>query len=182
MVVLKIKPYRFYTPTLEIEGTNMENQIESAPVETRKVGELNPQTKRVNLLVKVISVGDAKEIPNRFGAEPRRVAEAVVGDETGTVILSLWQDQIGTVQADDVLEIENGYISLVQGHMRLNVGKYGKIVKSEKQIPEVNSAVNLSDAEHEQERRRFGPRPGGFRPGGQRRDGYRGGYGGGRRY
>jgi replication factor A1 len=127
-------------------------------------------------LIKIVSTGEPKEIPNKFGGEPKRVAEAVVGDETGTVILSLWQDQIGSVQANDVLYIENGYVSLVQGHIRLNVGKYGKMTKSDKEIPEVNSEVNVSAAEHEQERRSFGPRPGGYRSGGYGSGGSRGGY------
>lgn len=149
----------------------MERTTESAPAETKKVNELTPQSKKVNVLVKVVSIGEPKEIPNRFGGEPKKVAEATVGDETGAVILSLWQDQIGSVQENDVLYIENGYISLVQGHMRLNVGKYGKMTKSDKEMPAVNSEVNVSAAEHEQERRGFRPRPGGYRSGG-----YRGGY------
>ncbi len=149
----------------------MESAAESAPAETKKVNELTPQSKNVNVLIKVVSVGEPKEIPSRFGGEPKKVAEATVGDETGTVILSLWQDQIGSVQENDVLQIENGYISLVRGHMRLNVGKHGKMTKSDKEIAEVNSEVNVSDAEHEQERRGFRPRPGGFGSGG-----YRGGY------
>jgi len=152
----------------------MERAVEHAPAETKKVSGLTPQSKNVNILVKIVSVGEPKEIPNRFGGEPKRVAEAVVGDETGTVVLSLWQDQIGSVQENDVLYIENGYVSLVQGHIRLNVGKYGKMTKSDKDIPAVNSEVNVSAAEHEQERRRFEPRPGGYRPGGSR------GYGSGR--
>jgi len=159
----------------------MERAVERAPAETKKVSELTPQTKSVNILVKVVSVGEPKEIPNRFGGEPKRVAEAVVGDETGTVILSLWQEQIGSVQVDDVFQIENGYVSLVQGHIHLNVGKYGKITKSDKDIPTVNSEVNVSAAEHEQERRSFGPRPGGYGSGGYGSRGYgsgerRGGY------
>jgi replication factor A1 len=82
---------------------------------------------------------------------------------------------------NDVLYIENGYVSLVQGHIHLNVGKYGKMTKSDKDIPEINSEVNVSAAEHEQERRRFGPRPGGYRSGGYESRGYgsgerRGGY------
>jgi replication factor A1 len=144
----------------------MESTVEHPPAETKRVSELTPQTKNVNILVKIVSVGEPKEIPNRFGGEPKRVAEAVVGDETGTVILSLWQDQIGSVQENDVLYIENGYVSLVQGHIHLNVGKYGKMTKSDKDIPTVNSEVNVSAAEHEQERRGFRPRPGGYRSGG----------------
>jgi len=151
-----------------------EKTSESAPVGITKVKDLTPQTKRANVLVKVVSVGEPKEIPSRFGGESKKVAEATVGDETGTVILSLWQDQIGSVQENDVLSIENGYISLVQGHMRLNVGKYGKMTKSDQDIPEVNTEVNVSAAEHEQERRQFRPQFGGGYRGGSREGGYRG--------
>lgn len=154
----------------------MESATEVPTAETKKVSELTPQSKNVNVLVKIVSIGEPKEIPSRFGGEPKRVAEAMAGDETATIILSLWQDQIGLVQENDVVQIENGYISLVRGHMRLNVGKHGKMTKSDKEMPTVNSEVNVSDAEHEQERRRFRPRPGGFRSGGYRGGPRRGGY------
>lgn len=158
----------------------MEEGIEGVPPEEKKVSELTPQSKRVNILVKVLNVGEPREIPSRFG-EPRKIAEANVGDETGTVVLSLWQDQIGTVQENDVLYIENGYVSLFRGHIRLNVGKYGKLTKSDKEIPNVNSENNISDAEHEQPRREFRPRRGGFRSGGGG-GGFRSGGGYRRRY
>ncbi len=150
----------------------MEPVTERAPAENVKVKDLTPQSRRVNLVVKVMSVGEPKEIPNRFGGEAKKVAEARVGDETGTVILSLWQEQIGSVSAGEVLSIENGYVSLVQGHMRLNIGKYGKMTKVEKDIANINTEVDLSAAEHQQERRGFRPR---FSGGYQSRGRYGGG-------
>lgn len=157
----------------------MEGKIEERPVEITKVKDLTSRSDKVNMLVKVTGVGEPKEIPNRFGGETRKVAEARVGDETGTIILSLWQDQIGSVNDGDVLSIENGYVSLVRGHMHLNVGKYGKMTKSDKEIPSVNTEVDVSAAE--QERGGFRPRPGGYQSGGygSRRygsGGHRGGY------
>jgi len=143
----------------------MEGEIERIPMGITKVKDLTPRSDKVNVLVKVTGVGEPKEIPNRFGGEARKVAEARVGDETGTIILSLWQDQIGSVNEGDVLSIENGYVSLVRGHMHLNVGKYGKMTKSDKDIPNVNTEVDASAAE--QQRGEFRPRYGG---------GFRGGY------
>ncbi|MEW6222415.1 MAG: single-stranded DNA-binding protein [Candidatus Hadarchaeota archaeon] len=153
----------------------MEEKTEAAPAEITKVKDLTPRSNKVNVLAKVTGIGEPKEIPNKFGGEARRVAEARVGDETGTVVLSLWQDQIGSVSEGDVLYIENGYVTLFQGHIRLNVGKYGKMTKPDKDIPNVNTEVDVSAAEHERERREFRPRYGG---------GFRGGYRdrGGRRY
>jgi len=142
----------------------MEGKIEEGPVGITKVKDLTPRSNKVNVLVKVTGVGEPKEIPNRLGGAAKKVAEAKVGDETGTIILSLWQDQIGSVNEGDVLSIENGYVSLVRGHMHLNVGKYGKMTKSDKDIPNVNTEVDVSAAE--QQREGFRPRYGGGSSGG----------------
>lgn len=134
---------------------------------TVKVSELTPESKNVNVLVKVISTGETKEIPSREGT--RRVAEFLVGDETGAVLMSLWGEQISQVAQGDVLQINNGFVSLVRGNMRLNVGKYGNMKKSE-QMLEAISEPNMSEKTYEmpERRRRFGrERGGGY--GGRRR-------------
>jgi len=117
-----------------------------------KIKDLTPTSKQVNLLAKVVALGEQKEITPRYGS-PRRLVEATIGDETGTVILTLWEDQINQVAKDDVIQIDNGFVSLVRGHVRLNVGKYGTLAKTEQDLPEVNTSVDVSAQEHEQERR-----------------------------
>lgn len=125
----------------------------SSPSRTEtKVRDLTPHSKQVNVVAKCLSVGEPREIPSKFGPT-RRVAEAVVGDETATIILSLWENQIGTVNADDVIHIDNGFVSLVRGHMRLNSGKYGSISRSDKEIPTVDTSLDMSAKEYPQERR-----------------------------
>jgi len=125
--------------------------MEEQKVQT-KIKDLTPTSKQVNLLAKVVALGEQKEITPRYGT-PRRLVEATIGDETGTVILTLWEDQISQVTADDVIQIDNGFVSLVRGHVRLNVGKYGTLAKSDQALPEVNTSVDVSAQEHEQERR-----------------------------
>ncbi len=117
-----------------------------------KVKDLAPSTKQVNVKAKIVSIGERRQIESRVGGS-RQLAEAVIGDETATVILSLWEDQIEAVQPEDVIMIDNGFTSLVRGHLRLNVGKYGTLTKLEEQIAEVNTKVDLSAIEHEREPR-----------------------------
>ncbi len=136
-----------------------------------KVRDLTPNSKQVNVLAKVISIGEPKEVMGKFG-DPRKVCEAVVGDDSGVITLSLWNEQIGSIQKDEVILIDNGYVSLVRGHMRLNVGRYGNLSKSTESIPEINQSLDMSQQEFESERRSFG---GGYRD----RGGGGGGYGGG---
>jgi replication factor A1 len=127
----------------------------------------------VNVLAKVVNVGEPKEVMGKFG-DPRKVCEAVVGDDTATIILSLWNEQIGSIAKDEIILVDNGYVSLVRGHMRLNVGRYGNLSKSTEAIAEVNQTLDMSQQEFESERRSFGG--GGYR---DRGGGGGGGYGGG---
>jgi replication factor A1 len=140
-----------------------------------KVRDLTPNSKQVNVLAKVMSVGEPKEVMGKFG-DPRKVCEAVVGDDTAVITLSLWNEQIGTIAKDEVILVDNGYVSLVRGHMRLNVGRYGNLTKSTEAVGDVNQTLDMSQQEFESERRSFGG--GGFRDRGS--GGYGGGGGGGR--
>src|SRR5213593_3269922 len=71
-----------------------------------KVKDLTPASKQVNVLVKVVSLSEEREITSKFG-EARKLVEATVGDETGTVLLTLWNDQIGQIHKDETLLIDN---------------------------------------------------------------------------
>ncbi len=133
------------------------------PVEV-KVSDLTPNHNRINLKVKVVKIGETKEIPSRYGP-PKKVTEAVVGDDTGVVTMSLWEDQINDINEGDTLFVSNGYISLVQGHMRLNVGKYGSKEVIDEDVGEVNESLDMSEKEYEyneyrRKRNNFGGRGG----------------------
>ena len=117
-----------------------------------KVKDLTPESKQVNVLAKVVGLSEEREITSRFG-EARKLVEATVGDETGTVLLTLWNDQIGQVAKDQVVLVDNGYVSLVRGHIRLNVGKYGSLAKSETPVETVNASLDMSAVEYEREPR-----------------------------
>ena len=134
-----------------------------------KVGELNPSSRAVNVLAKVMSKSEVRNVAAGRDGEPHKVSDALVGDETGCVYLTLWDDNIEKVKDGDTVMVKNGYINLFRGNMRLNVGRYGTLEISETPIAgEVNTENNVSTHVYEQERRPF-------------RGGGRGDYGGGRR-
>jgi replication factor A1 len=88
---------------------------------------------------------EERQITSRTDGSNHRVAEALVGDDTGCILLTLWDNMIDEVAANDKIKIENGYVSLFKGSMRLNVGRYGKISKVEVDLPDVNTQNNLSE-------------------------------------
>jgi len=140
-----------------------------------KVSELTPDSKAVNVTVKVVSKGEVRSTTSGRDYTAHRVVDALVGDETGCIYLNLWDDNIGKVNEGDTLNIKNGYVNLFRGNMRLNIGRYGSFeIVAESQIKEVNTENNLSNKQYEQERR-FGGRYGGGRGGGY--GGERRGYG-----
>ena len=142
-----------------------------------KVEKLTPNSRGVNTIVKVVSKGEIRSVTGR-DYSVRRVTDALVGDETGSLYMTLWDDKIDAINEDATLSITNGYINLFRGNMRLNIGKYGSYeLVEDSPITEVNKENNLSDKRYEQERR-FN-RGGGGGYGG--RGGSGGGYGGGGR-
>jgi replication factor A1 len=91
-----------------------------------KVSELKPGMKRIEIEAKVLSLSDAREVTTRAG-EQSRVATADVTDDSGTVKLTLWNEQIDQVKVNSTVKIENGYVTSFRGETQLNVGRYGKL-------------------------------------------------------
>ncbi|MEM2912038.1 MAG: OB-fold nucleic acid binding domain-containing protein [Candidatus Bathyarchaeia archaeon] len=92
-----------------------------------KIRELRSGMKRVTVEAKVIEKSTPREVLSRFSDTTHKVATAVIADETGTVKLTLWNDQINQVNVNDKVKVENGYITSFRGEIQLNVGKYGKL-------------------------------------------------------
>jgi replication factor A1 len=121
-----------------------------------KIDSLGPYSRKVDTVVKVVSVGEARDVSGRGG--DHRVSEVLVGDETGCIYLTLWDDTINQIEEENTLSITNGYVNLFKGNMRLNIGRYGSFeVLKESPISEVNTENNLSSKLYEQ-KRRYKPR------------------------
>ncbi len=145
-----------------------------------KLETLTPNSRGVNTIVKVVSKGEVRSVTGR-DYSVRRVADALVGDETASIYMTLWDDKIDAINEEATLRITNGYVNLFRGNMRLNIGKYGSYeILEDSPITEVNTENNLSDKRYEQERRFRRPyRSGGYGGRGGGRSDY-GGRGGGR--
>ncbi|MEM3536370.1 MAG: OB-fold nucleic acid binding domain-containing protein [Candidatus Bathyarchaeia archaeon] len=154
---------------MAVEGFSGSRQ----PVDV-KVGELSPASRAVNVIAKVVSKSEIRNIAAGRDGAPHRVCDALVGDETGCVYLTLWDDNIEKINEGDTVKIGNGYVTLFKGNMRLNVGRYGTIeVAAEALSGEVNTENNLSNKVYEQQRRPFRGRGRRDFGGRERRGGYR---------
>jgi replication factor A1 len=91
------------------------------------IKELQNGMKRVSVEAKVVEKGDPREVRSRFKDETYKIVDAVVADETGSIKLTLWNEQIDQVNVGDNIKIENGYVTSFKSEIQLNVGKFGKL-------------------------------------------------------
>jgi replication factor A1 len=83
--------------------------------------------KNVSVEAKVTEKSEPREVMSRFKDETYKVMTALIADETGTIKLTLWNEQINQVNVDDTVKVESGYVTSFRGEIQLNVGKYGKL-------------------------------------------------------
>lgn len=128
-------------------------------MELMHIAELNPRSKSVNVKVHVISKGPENEVVSRKDGSVYRVAEALVGDPSGCVLMSLWNETIPLVKEGENYNITDGYVTLFKNSMRLTLGRNGTIEKIDEGV-QANQEVNMSEKKYES---RFRPRRDSFK-------------------
>lgn len=109
------------------------------------INELQVKQGKVELTAKVKEKGDVREF-NKFG-KTGRVCNAVIEDNTGKVILTLWNEQAEMVNIGDTIQIENGYVGEYQGEKQLTTGKFGQLTVVKKNAPlEKNGSVDKNSS------------------------------------
>lgn len=81
---------------------------------------------RVNLKAKVLEIPKPRIVFTRFG-QYASVANALIADETGTIRLCLWNDQIDSIAAGDTIQIENARAFTFGGQKQLRIGRKGTL-------------------------------------------------------
>jgi replication factor A1 len=89
-----------------------------------QIGDLRKGMKRVNLRAKVLEIAKPTLVFTRFG-NYACVANALIADDTGTIKLCLWNEQIDSVSIGDTVQIENASTSMFRGERQLRIGKKG---------------------------------------------------------
>lgn len=105
------------------------------------IRDLRAGMKEVNLKAKVLEVARPTQVFTRFG-NYASVANALIADETGTIKLCLWNEQINSVSNGDTIQIENARTSTFRGERQLSIGKTGTLSNIEDsgyQLKEVHS-------------------------------------------
>ena len=125
--------------------------VDEESAELNKIGDLTRYSREIDTIVKVVSKTEPREVSSRRDLSTHHVCEALVGDETGSIYLTLWDNAIDEIEDGQILNIKNAYVKLFRGSMRLNIGRLGSYESVEEApFEEVNLDNNLSSKQFEQ--------------------------------
>ena len=116
-----------------------------------KIEQLRPGTGGHTLTVKVVSSKMVLQKGRPDGPQVRqmRIAECLVGDETGMIIFTARNDQVDLMKEGSTVVLRNAKIDMFKGSMRLAVDKWGRVEVTEPASFSVKEDNNLSLVEYE---------------------------------
>ncbi|GBB93480.1 hypothetical protein RclHR1_02180022 [Rhizophagus clarus] len=118
------------------------------------IAELKPDQHQVNLKVKVIAqiiIGEVDDFPTWTKI---KVAEILIGDSTGCIIMKAMNDQINLLQPNTTVNIQNARVEMYRGFMRIVVDQNinAEITiedNNDNSINNINLEKNLSLVEYQ---------------------------------
>ncbi|CAA7402536.1 unnamed protein product [Spirodela intermedia] len=116
-----------------------------------KVDQLKPGTSGHTLTVKVVSSKTVlqKGRPDSGHLRQTKIAECLVGDETGTIVFTARNEQVDLMTTGTTVILRNAKIDMFKGSMRLAVDKWGRVEVTEPATFAVKEENNLSLIEYE---------------------------------
>lgn len=90
-----------------------------------EVEQIRGGMRNMKIIATLKEVEEPVEIATRYGRA--MLAKAVLQDETGSVRLNLWRDQIDVAKVGDRIVLENAFARDFGGTVEVNIGADGKI-------------------------------------------------------
>ena len=85
----------------------------------------------------------------KFG-KVTRVCNATIKDDSGIMTLTLWNEEIESVEEGDKISIIDGWVKEWQGVMQISAGRNGKIVKAGESAPTEEKSEEASEEAKEE--------------------------------
>lgn len=125
-------------PELHAEAQSQITVLQEPPAflkfpneENHRIADLTAQSSFVDLTVLVVAKGESREVKRATG-ETLKVSSILVGDETGMLTLSLWDDKadlVNDLREGDTLHLRGVSVRDRLGELRLSLGRSGEIEK-----------------------------------------------------
>ena len=123
-----------------------------------KISDVQANQGKIEVTATVVEKQDVRTF-NKFGKEGR-VCTAKLQDDSGTILLTLWNDDIEKVGQGDTIKVVNGWCAEFRGERQLSSGKFGSIEMVEKAkvdaiLPPPPQKRVISEQEAKEEHVRF---------------------------
>lgn len=113
-----------------------------------KIGNITAESGSISFVARVVSVFDTKEFTRNDGTIGR-VGNLIVGDETGKIRVTLWDNMADLIKAEKVKAGQNlqisGYAKQGYSGVEVNVGNNGVLTESEEEIDVAASSQKIKD-------------------------------------
>ncbi len=73
----------------------------------------------------ITAISPVRDVSTSRG--PARVADATLQDETGTITLTLWNDEAGRYSVGQKVKITDGWVKDFRGKLQISMGRSGTI-------------------------------------------------------
>jgi len=91
-----------------------------------RIKNLKAGMKRINLKARVLEIPKSKMVYTRSG-RMAYVSNALIADDTGSIRINLWNQQINIISEGDSINIENGKVTTFRGERQLRIGRQGSL-------------------------------------------------------
>ena len=115
----------------QLEGPPIKKSGASKALDLQ-IKDLNAGTKLVNLKAWVIEKSTSRLVFSRYG-DALTICTATISDDTGLVKLILWNNQIDAISVGDMVQIEDGKLTVFKGELQVGLGRKGRLHVIKKQ-------------------------------------------------
>jgi replication factor A1 len=126
-----------------------DEEVDVQVLDTYQVEDLSLGLSDVNLKGKVLDTSEIRTFDRDDGSEGR-VANLTVGDETGRVRVTLWDEQADRAEeldTDVTVEVVDGYVRERDGSLELHVGSRGAVEELDEDVQYVPDTADIGSLE-----------------------------------
>jgi len=135
-------PLKRFAYAIEREKDALMKKRNARAVGYHKIGDLKAGMKRINLKARVLAISRPRQALTKYN-DYVMFANATLTDETGTVKLTLWNSRINSLSINDIVEIENAWVTVYRGETQLRIRRQGKL-----RVIENHKGVLTRELEH----------------------------------
>ncbi|MHA1903629.1 MAG: hypothetical protein ACXADL_05180 [Candidatus Thorarchaeota archaeon] len=108
------------------------------------IASLNPKSHAVDVIFKVIHLGQSRVVKARSSGRLHYVTDAIVADSSAKITLTLWNEDTDSLILGRTYLLKGGYINVHDRCMRLTRARTGEFIPTNQDIGQVNDSVDMS--------------------------------------